>query len=104
VNTWITFSYHIKLGPLDSSGNFPGTLVEAWVATEGQPYKKWIDLPNFYFVGNGPGAPFNHLELYPYMTYKDATQGGYPTAHVWYDELIVSTQPIAAPAVPPALP
>jgi len=103
-NTWITFYYHIKLGTLDASGNFPGTLVEAWVATNGQPYKKWISLTNFYFVGNGAGAPFNHVELYPYMTGKDATQGGYPAAHVWYDELIISTQPIAAPAVPPALP
>jgi len=103
-NTWITFYYHLKLGTLDGSGNFPGTLVEAWVATNGQPYKKWLNLSNFYFVGNGAGAPFNHLELYPYMTGKDPTQGGYPTAHVWYDELIVSSQPIAAPGVPPALP
>src|SRR2546422_886689 len=102
-NTWITFYYHLKLGTLDSSGNYPGTTAEAWVSIDGQPYKKWVDITNYYFLGNGAGAPFNHLELYPYMTGKDATQGGYPTAHVWYDELIVSSQPIAAPAVPPAL-
>jgi hypothetical protein len=103
-NTWITFYYHLKLGTLNSSGDFPGTVVEAWVSINGQPYKKWLNLTNFYFAGNGANAPFNHLELYPYMTGKDASQGGYPTAHVWYDELIVSTQPIVAPAVPPALP
>ena len=40
-----------------------------------------------------------------YMTTnKDATQGGYPTAHVWWDELIISTQPIAAPTAAPAIP
>jgi hypothetical protein len=103
-NTWITFYYHLKLGTLDSSGNYPGTRAEAWVAVNGQPYKKWIDITNYYFMGNGAGAPFNHLELYPYMTGKDGSQGGYPTAHVWYDELIVSSQPIAAPGTPPALP
>lgn len=103
-NTWITIYYHIKLGTLDGNGNFPGTRVEAWEATNGGPFKKWIDLTNFNFVGDGPSAPFNHLELYPFMTGKDSSQGGYPTAHVWWDELIVSKQPIAVPKVPPALP
>ena len=103
-NTWITFYYHIHLGVMDTQGNYPNTVGEAWVAVNGQPYKKWIDEPNYYFTGDGPGRVFDHLELYPYMTGKDATIGGYPTAHVWFDELIVSSQPIAAPKVPPALP
>lgn len=103
-NTWITFYYHIKLGTLDGNGNFPGTRVEAWQATNGGPFLKWIDLTNFNFVGDGPSAPFNHLELYPFMTGKDSSQGGYPTAHVWWDELIVSKQPIAVPKFPPITP
>lgn len=104
-NTWITFYYHIKLGTLNSNGDFPNTTAEAYVSVNGQPYKQFVNFQgNYYFAGNGPNAPFNHLELYPYMTGKDDTQGGYPTAHVWYDELIVSKQPIPAPAVPPATP
>jgi hypothetical protein len=103
-NKWITFYYHLHLGVLDSQGNYPNTVAEAWVAVDGQPYKKWIDIPSYYYTGDGPGRVFDHLELYPYMTGKDASIGGYPTGHVWFDELIISTQPIAAPAVPPALP
>jgi hypothetical protein len=104
-NTWITFYYHIRLGTFSATGtNWPGTLVEAWVATNGGPYRQWLYLPNFPFNGDGVGDFFESLELYPYMTGKDASQGGYPTAHVWFDELLVSSQPIPAPLVPPALP
>jgi chitodextrinase len=104
-NTWITFYYHVHLTSADSSGNFPNSTIEAWVATNGQPYKKWISfIGNYNQPGNGAGQGFNSFELYPYMTGKDASIGGYPTAHVWYDEVIISKQPIAAPAVPPALP
>jgi hypothetical protein len=104
-NTWITFYYHIHLGVLDGNGNYPNTTAEAWVSINGQPYKKWINFQgNYYFVGDGPGKVFDHLELYPYMTGKDSSIGGYPTAHVWFDELIVSKHPIPAPGVPPALP
>ncbi len=103
-DTWITFYYHVHVGNYNSAtDNYDNSLVEAWVSVDGQPYKKWIDLPGWSLSANGQ-SQFDHLELYPYMTGKDATIGGYPTAHVWYDELIVSKQPIAAPAVPPALP
>jgi hypothetical protein len=104
-NTWITFYYHVHLTSTDSSGNFPNSTIEAWVATNGQPYKKWISfVGNYNQPGAGAGQRFNSFELYPYMTGKDATIGGYPIAHVWYDEVLVSKKPIAAPAVPPALP
>ncbi len=103
-NTWVTFYYHVHLATIDANGNYPNSLIEAWVAVNGQPYKKWIDLPGYTITGNGPGALWNHLELYPYMTGKSGAIGGYPTASVWWDELIVSSQPIVAPAVPPAVP
>jgi hypothetical protein len=102
-NTWITFYYHVHLGTYDSNAdNYDNTTVQAWVAVDGKPYKQWVNISGWKMGGNGNGK-WNHVELYPYMTGKDATTT-YPTAHVWYDELIISAQPIAAPAVPPALP
>jgi hypothetical protein len=104
-NTWITFYYHVHLTTADANGNFPNSTIEAWVSTNGQPYKKWINfVGNYHQPGNGYGHGWNSFELYPYMTGKDSSIGGYPTAHVWYDEVVISTKPIAAPAVPPAIP
>jgi hypothetical protein len=102
-NTWITFYYHVHLGNYNpGTDTYDHTTVQAWVAVEGQPYKQWVNISGWSMGGNGNGK-WNHLELYPYMSRKDATTT-YPTAHVWYDELIISTEPIAAPAVPPAVP
>lgn len=102
-NTWITFYYHVHLGTYNSTTDtYDGTTVQAWVAVDGKPYKQWVNMSGWKMEGNHNGK-WNHVELYPYMTGKDPTTT-YPTAHVWYDELIVSSQPIAAPTVPPALP
>jgi hypothetical protein len=105
-NTWLTFYWHIRLGTFSSGGpvNWPGTLIESWVAKNGGPWRQWIYLPNFPFNGDGAGNFFESLELYPYMTGKDGSQGGYPTAHAWWDNLKVSSQPIAVPMVPPSKP
>ena len=104
-NTWITFYYHLHLTTADGNGNFPNSTIEAWVATNGQPYKKWINFVGDYEQpGNGAGKGFNSFELYPYMTGKSSSIGGYPTAHAWWDEVVISAKPIAAPAVLPAIP
>src|SRR5262249_15985052 len=102
-NTWVTFCYHVRLGAYNAKDDtFDHSTIQAWVAINGEPYKQWIDIPS-WAMGANKQAKWNHVELYPYMTGKDATTS-YPTAHVWFDELIISTKPIAAPAVPPARP
>jgi hypothetical protein len=101
-DTWITFYYHVHLGPYNAvTDSYDNTAVEAWIAVDGQRYKQWVDISGWAMGANGQGK-WDHVELYPYMTGKDETTT-YPTAHVWFDELIISKQPIAAPAVPPAL-
>jgi hypothetical protein len=102
-NTWITFYYHVHLGNYNlGKDSYDNTTAQAWVAVDGQAYKQWVKMSGWSMPANG-NSKWNHVELYPYMTGKDATTT-YPAAHVWFDELIISTQPIAAPAVPPALP
>jgi hypothetical protein len=92
-NKWVTFYYKIHVGTWGSANS----TVDAWVAVDGGPYKQWIRVPNMTLTNDYPTQDNNYsrVMLTPYMTGKGA--GGPSIAHTWYDELIVSTQPIAAP-------
>jgi hypothetical protein len=97
-NTWYTFYYKVHIGDLTTNGSnglCKGCSVQAWVGPQGQPLKEWINAPNIGFDDTMP--PYNSVDLLNYMTGKDPALD-HPTATSWYDELIVSAQPIAAPA------
>jgi hypothetical protein len=67
------------------------------MALDGQPLKRFIDLPNFKFNSSAdPGDALQTILLQPYMSGATGTKSN-PTAYVWFDELIISTRPIAAP-------
>jgi hypothetical protein len=94
-NTWMTFYYIVKLG----NWGQPNSTVESWVGLPGQPMKQWINTTGLVLDCNdspcGTDA-YDTVELLNYMTSKDPTVN-HPTAYTWYDELIISSQPIAAP-------
>ena len=50
-----------------------------------------------------PQAKYGKVWLTPYHTFKDPGEV-HQDASIWYDEVIVSTKPIAAPGGPPATP
>jgi len=92
-NAWVTFYYKVQIGTWGQ----PNSNIQAWVALPGQPYKQWINIKN-HTLNSDPGLPaYNTVTLLPYMTGKDASVNGGPTAYTWYDELVVSTTAIAAP-------
>jgi len=93
---WITLYYKVHIGTYEQ----PNSTIEAWYSIDGQPYVKWINiLSNFRIYCNGgtvcPNEVFNNITLTPYMT--GLSRAAPVNAYVWYDELIVSRQPIAAP-------
>ena len=93
---WMTFYYEIKLGQWGT----PTSSIQAWVAYEGEPLKKFIDIRNYVLNFNdGPADRYDTITLMPYNTHKPWTQTN-PVAYTWYDELIVSKQPIPPPAGP----
>ena len=105
-NEWLTFYYRIQVGTYNQANSH----IDAWVAREGDTaFKQWIHVTN-YTIGcdtdpctSAPGKDqgFNNLTFTPYMTALSTTSGlAGVTSHVWYDELIVSTQPIALPGAP----
>jgi hypothetical protein len=110
-NQWMTFSYRVTIGEWGTATSS----IYAWIAYEGEPLKQWIKRDNFLLkYGESPADTFSKIQLTPYQSKKDPAQD-HPVGYVWYDELIVSTQPIAGPdgsiaptpigdSVPPAPP
>jgi hypothetical protein len=95
---WMTYYLKVTL----NGWNQPVNSFAAWTAYEGQPLKQFWSLSNWQFNSNSnppnAGDTFNTIELYPYDT--SLSGGGMTDAYVWYDELIVSTQPIPPPDGP----
>lgn len=92
VDQWTTFYYEISIGHWGK----PDSNIQAWTALDGQGYKQWIKCPNFILRNENPGKDYDTVTLLTYMTRK-STQIDHATAYTWYDELIVSTEPIAPP-------
>jgi hypothetical protein len=108
-NEWLTFYYRVSLGTWGQ----PNSIVQIWVQREGQAgYKQIVNISDYKFdcdtapCDQSPGKDqgFNNIEFTPYMTGLDPN-AGLPgvTSKVWYDEMIVSTQPIAAPTFTPTV-
>ncbi|HXX75654.1 MAG TPA: hypothetical protein VEI50_11035 [Nitrospiraceae bacterium] len=104
-DTWYVYAGHVKLGAYGTQTS----TVEIWVAPEGQPLQYLLHVTDWPFQANpSGGSNYNTLYLENYIT--GAPNNGLPsqTGYVYYDELIVSTQPIADPAggggTPPAAP
>jgi hypothetical protein len=92
-DVWLTFYYSVSIGDWGK----PNSYVQAWVAPQGKPLKKWIDMPNFILNKDSDSSNYNSITLLPYMTAKKMSADHAP-GYMWFDELIISTQPIPAPA------
>lgn len=97
-NTWVTFTYKVQIGTFGQ----PNSVIQAWATVNGQTYPthEWINMQNKTLnLDGGSELPgFNFLELAPYFTAGYSNASGTP--ETWYDELIVSSNPIAAPGAP----
>ena len=97
---WVTFYYKISLGNWDQRNS----MIELWVARDGATsYEQVIRVPNMPMTCNaancaGSGEGYNNVTFTPYMTALSNNSGrSGVTSHMWVDEFIVSTQPIALP-------
>lgn len=87
---WITFYYEIHVGEWGK----PNSSVRAYIAYEGEPLKQFIDIDNYVLRYNdSPTDTFARIQLTPYNTNKPSDRD-HPTATTWYDDLIVSREPI----------
>ena len=89
-NEWMTFYYEFEIGAWGT----PTSNIRAYVAYEGEPLLQYIDFQNYTLnFQDGPSDSYNRVQITPYNTSKDSSQS-HATAFTWYDELVVSTQPI----------
>lgn len=103
-NEWTTIYYAFHIG----TWGVRNSSVQMYVQRDGaEGYEKIIDVPNYAFDCNtqpcsvlpGKGQGFNTIKFTPYMTGLSPSSGDPGVvSKVWYDELIVSTLPIAAPS------
>jgi len=108
-----TASISLRISGIRSTSRFTSgtwgsanSSIEAWVAPYGQPMLKWINTNNYIMQTKVFATPAHGQEicLVPATTCSNSrsfrpgrSPGRGPAAHVWYDELIVSSQPIAQP-------
>jgi len=90
---WVTYYYKIQIGTFGSANSN----IYAWRALPGQGYVEWIKMTNHTLLNNEAGTGFNIADLLNYYTSRNGSVAYGSTGNTWYDELIVSTQPIAAP-------
>lgn len=97
VERWMTFQVRVRVGNWyrNDSRYFKNSAVELWIAHEGERSRKVISLLN-YDLANTTAAKYGKVWLLTYNTGKDPAFAHAP-AVTWYDELIISRQPIADP-------
>ena len=102
---WITWYLHVQIGTFGQ----PNSVVEAWAGYDSTPLE-WTNHHAFTFrIDSSPTETgFDTMSLTPYIT--GATSAPHTTGYTWYDDLIMSTQPILWPGnggssnPPPAVP
>lgn len=91
---WITYDLRITVGTFGSANS---TII-GWVTYPGGTRKPFINRTNNNIPQNSPPvAGFNRLTLTNFMTNRGADPNTHSQADFWYDELVVSSQPIAVP-------
>jgi hypothetical protein len=99
-NEWMTFQIHIHTGNYNTSTQYyDNSLIEYWVARQGQPsvlIDSWNVSPAEGIFAGSPAQLYGKIWLLPYNTGKDPTVT-YPETFTWYDELIISAQRIPDP-------
>jgi hypothetical protein len=100
---WMTFEQRLKLGHRVGD-EWVDSVYQLWVAREGQQPVLVIDwrpgIPGYWQLTAGKAAEdqrFGKVWLTPFMTKRDANAVAAAPATIWYDELLISTQPIAFP-------
>lgn len=94
-DTWYTIYWKIHVG----NWGQPTSRVEAYVGPTGGQLIKFINAIHWTINSNNPAdSGFDTITLTQYMTNAKAV--AHPTARVWYDDLIISSEPIPPPVAP----
>lgn len=101
-NKWYTFDVKVHVGTLyASTSGTKNSTVEVWVTEPGSSVRyKFVACRIALTYDSSAADKYNNFTLTNYCTGGVSTPG--VDSSVWYDEVIVSTLPIALPATSPA--
>lgn len=95
-NGWMTFYVKVQIGTFTESGTVEDSPIQMWIVNPDEDvYRKVIGCIYGLAWNTNHLDEFNNITLTPYMT--GLSVGASQNASVWFDQLIISTQPIAAP-------
>ena len=101
---WMTFYLRVTIGTFGT----PSSTLQAWAGYEGQPLIQYVNRTGYRLNLDTPGLGFDVINLTPYNSLDSGNP--HSTGYTWYDDLIISTQPIPPPSgggtanPPPAAP
>lgn len=96
-NTWVTYYCQFGLGTLNATRN---STIKCYQAVNGGAYTQFVNVTDMPLNNDCAGSTDPDCRAYTWITLTAFMTGlvtAAPEATTWYDELIVSTQPIAAP-------
>lgn len=92
---WFTVQLHVKVGTF----NNPNSVVEMWLAHDGQPAQLATNAADAALVNTGSGAATGKYGKISLSAYNTAMSGSLVNTAVWFDDLMVSTHRIPDPNV-----
>jgi len=94
-NEWFTVQMHIKVGAFAS----PNSVVEMWLAHQGQPAQLVINAADAALANDGSGGASGKYGKIQLSAYQTGMTGALVNTAVWFDDLVVSTRRIPDPNV-----
>lgn len=94
-NEWFTVQVHVRVGTY----NNPNSIVEMWLAHDGQPARLITNAADAALVNDGTGGASGNYGKISLSAYNTAMSGSLVNTAVWFDDLMVATHRIPDPNV-----
>lgn len=88
---WMTFYYEQHIGTWGQ----PNSKVKVWWGEENKPLTQFIDINDYTFKSESTNSAYRTIWIGPYSLGRSGS--GFAQAATWFDEFIISKEPIKAP-------
>jgi hypothetical protein len=88
---WMTFYYEQHIGKWGQ----PNSTVKVWWGAENKPLTQFIDISDYTFKSESASSAYRTIWIGPYSLGRSGS--GFAQASTWFDEFIISKEPIKAP-------
>lgn len=88
---WMTFYYEQHIGTWGQ----PNSTIKVWWGAENKPLTQFIDISDYTFKSESANSAYRTIWIGPYSLGR--TGSGFAQASTWFDEFIISKEPIKAP-------